>query len=269
MPKSSEIIAAPVIDCRSVTKRFYFDEHRPESLREWFIRAILRKHAEFRHTGFAIRDVNLQVLAGENVAFVGSNGSGKSSLLRLIAGIYQPSEGNIVTRGRIAPIIELGAGFHQELTGAENIALYAAVLGLGRRELGASYEEILDFSGMADHLDTPLKYLSSGMEARLAFSVAVCVQPDILLLDEVLAVGDHEFQQRCLQRLRSYNEEGGTIVFVSHNFSHVRQFCKRAIWLEQGAVRMDGPSAGVLEAFGSAAATTAAPGDRLSAPIQA
>ena len=250
-----------IVDCRAVTKRFYFDEHRPVSLRERFIRTVLRKNFKVRHTGFAIRDVTLQILPGENVALVGSNGSGKSSMLRLIAGIYQPSEGTIVTRGRIAPIIELGAGFHKELTGAENIALYAAVLGLSRRDLAASYDEILDFSGMAEHLDTPMKYLSSGMEARLAFSVAVCVSPDLLLLDEVLAVGDHEFQQRCFDRLRAYNKGGGTIVLVSHNFSQIREFCSRAIWLERGAVRMDGEATKVLEAFGNAPSNARVSGD--------
>lgn len=254
----------PIVDCRAVTKRFYFDEHRPVSLREWFIRTVLRRNPKVRHAGFAIRDVTLRILPGENVALVGSNGSGKSSMLRLIAGIYRPSEGKIVTRGRIAPIIELGAGFHQELTGAENIALYAAVLGLGRRDLAASYDEILDFSGMAEHLDTPLKYFSSGMEARLAFSVAVCVSPDLLLLDEVLAVGDHEFQQRCFNRLREYNKGGGTIVLVSHDFSRIREFCSRAVWLERGAVRMDGEAAKILEVFENAPANTRASGN--SAP---
>lgn len=242
----------PIVDCRAVTKRFYFDEHRPVSLREWFIRTVLRKNFKIRHTGFAFRDVTLQVFPGEIVALVGSNGSGKSSMLRLIAGIYHPSEGTIVTRGRIAPIIELGAGFHKELTGAENIALYAAVLGLSARDLAESYEEILDFSGMAEHLDTPLKYLSSGMEARLAFSVAVCVHPDLLLLDEILAVGDHEFRQRCFDRLRAYNNEGGTIILVSHDYSQIQKFCSRVIWLERGAIRLDGETAKVLEALENA-----------------
>lgn len=250
-----------VVDCRAVTKRFYFDEHRPVSLREWFIRTVLRKNPKVRHTGFAIRNVTLQIFPGENVALIGSNGSGKSSMLRLIAGIYRPSEGRIVTRGRIAPIIELGAGFHKELTGAENIALYAAVLGLSRRDLAESYDEILYFSGMAEHLDTPLKYLSSGMEARLAFSVAVCVNPDLLLLDEVLAVGDHEFQQRCFDRLRAYNKGGGTIVLVSHDFSQIREFCLRAIWLERGKVRMDGEVTKVLETFENASSNARISGD--------
>lgn len=257
--------ALPIVDCRAVTKRFYFDEHRPVSLREWFIRSVLRKNLKVRHTGFAIRDVTLRIVPGENVALVGSNGSGKSSMLRLIAGIYRPSEGTIVTRGRIAPIIELGAGFHKELTGAENIALYAAVLGLSRRNLAASYDEILDFSGMAEHLDTPLKYLSSGMEARLAFSVAVCVHPNLLLLDEVLAVGDYGFRQRCFDRLRAYNNGGGTIVLVSHDFSQIWDFCSRAIWLEQGAVRMDGEATKVLEAFRNAQSNTRVSGNRVTA----
>ena len=142
------------------------------------------------------------------MALIGANGSGKSTALRLIAGIYRPSSGTIETNGRITAVIELGAGFHPELTGAENIALYAAVLGLPRRELAARYDEIVEFAEIRDFLDTPLKYYSSGMEARLAFSVAVCLRPDILLLDEVLAVGDQAFRTRCLERLRQYHTRG-------------------------------------------------------------
>ena len=146
-------------------------------------------------------------------------------------------------------MIELGAGFHPELTGAENIALYAAVLGLTRRELAEHYEEIVEFAAIPDLPDTPLKYYSSGMEARLAFSVAVCLQPDILLLDEVLAVGDQAFRERCLQRLRQYHARGGTLVLVSHELEQLRELCTRAVWLDQGRILMDGPIDMVLERY--------------------
>jgi ABC-type polysaccharide/polyol phosphate transport system ATPase subunit len=234
---------------REVSKRFYFYEHRTSSLREWFIRRVLRRPIHVRRAAFTLHDVDLTVGRGEAVALLGRNGSGKSTVLRLIAGIYQTSSGTIRTEGRITAVIELGAGFHPELTGAENIALYAAVLGLTRRELAERYDEIVEFAAIPDLPDTPLKYYSSGMEARLAFSVAVCLQPDILLLDEVLAVGDQAFRERCLQRLRQYHARGGTLVLVSHELEQLRELCTRAVWLDQGRIRMDGPIDMVLERY--------------------
>ena len=202
-----------------------------------------------RRAAFTLRDVDLEVSQGESVALLGRNGSGKSTVLRLIAGIYQPTSGTIETSGRITAVIELGAGFHPELTGAENIALYAAVLGLTRKELAERYDEIVEFAAMPDFLDTPLKYYSSGMEARLAFSVAVCLQPDILLLDEVLAVGDQAFRERCLERLRQYHARGGTLILVSHELDQVRELCTRGVWLEEGEIVMDGAIDAVLAAY--------------------
>ena len=172
---------------------------------------------------------------GEAVALIGSNGSGKSTALRLIAGIYGPSSGTIRTYGRLTAVIELGAGFHPELTGADNVALYAAVLGSGRKQLAARYDEIVDFAETRDFMDTPLKYYSSGMEARLAFAVAVCLEPDVLLLDEVLAVGDQAFRDRCQDRLRAFHASGGTLILVSHEMDQIQQLCSRAVWLERGA----------------------------------
>ena len=247
--KSSEGRSDPAVECRGVTKRFYFYEHRTSTLREWFIRRVLRKPVHLRRAEFTLRDFDARIDPGEIVALLGTNGSGKSTALRLIAGIYRPSEGTVITRGRVAAIIELGAGFHPELTGAENIELYAAVLGLGRRELAARYPEIAEFSGMGEYLDTPTKYYSSGMEARLAFSVAVCLQPDILLLDEVLAVGDQEFRDRCRERLRAYGAAGGTMIIVSHELDQLRELCSRGIWLDMGRIRMDGDINEVLAAY--------------------
>jgi ABC-2 type transport system ATP-binding protein len=202
-----------------------------------------------RRAEFSLRGVDLAVERGEAVALLGRNGSGKSTVLRLIAGIYQPTAGAIETSGRITAVIELGAGFHPELTGAENIALYAAVLGLTRKELAARYDEIVEFAAIPDLPTTPLKYYSSGMEARLAFSVAVCLQPDILLLDEVLAVGDQAFRDRCLERLREYHGRGGTLILVSHELEQVRALCDRGIWLADGSVVMDGPIDTVLAGY--------------------
>ena len=239
----------PAVALREVSKRFYFYEHRTSSLREWFIRRVLRRPLHVRRAEFSLHDVDLTVRRGEAVALLGRNGSGKSTILRLIAGIYQVSSGTVRTEGRITAVIELGAGFHPELTGAENIALYAAVLGLTRKELAERYDEIVEFAAIPDLLDTPLKYYSSGMEARLAFSVAVCLQPDILLLDEVLAVGDQAFRERCLSRLRQYHARGGTLILVSHELEQLRQLCTRAVWLDQGRIVMDGPIDMVLERY--------------------
>jgi ABC-type polysaccharide/polyol phosphate transport system ATPase subunit len=248
-PKSSESAAAPAVELRGVSKRFYFYEHRTSSLREWFIRRVLRRPLHIRRAEFSLHELDLRIERGESVALVGPNGSGKSTALRLIAGIYRPSTGQIQTNGRITAVIELGAGFHPELTGAENIAMYAAVLGITRRELAARFDEIVEFAAMSDFLDTPLKYYSSGMEARLAFSVSVCLQPDILLLDEVLAVGDQAFRKRCLHRLRAYHERGGTLILVSHELDQVQALCQRGIWLERGQVVLDGPIDQVLAAY--------------------
>jgi ABC-type polysaccharide/polyol phosphate transport system ATPase subunit len=250
-PRSSDRPVEAAVELRGVSKRFYYYEHRTSSLREWFIRRILRRPLSLGRAEFTLRSFDLRVSRGQAVALIGSNGSGKSTALRLIAGIYRPSSGTIWTYGRLTAVIELGAGFHPELTGADNVALYAAVLGLGRRELMARYDEVVDFAQLQGFMDTPLKYYSSGMEARLAFSVAVCLQPDILLLDEVLAVGDQAFRDRCLARLRSYHERGGTLILVSHEVEALRELCTRAVWLEKGKMQMDGDVDEVLAAYQS------------------
>jgi ABC-type polysaccharide/polyol phosphate transport system ATPase subunit len=248
-PRSSERAVDAAVELRGVSKRFYYYEHRTKTLREWFIRRILRRPLGVGRTEFTLSNFDLRVERGEAVALIGSNGSGKSTALRLIAGIYGPSSGTIRTMGRLTAVIELGAGFHPELTGADNVALYAAVLGLGRKDLAARYDEIVDFADTRDFMDTPLKYYSSGMEARLAFSIAVCLEPDVLLLDEVLAVGDEKFRARCFHRLRAYHERGGTLILVSHELDQVRELCSRAVWLDRGLMVMDGEVDKVLAAY--------------------
>src|SRR5918994_2121478 len=213
-PRSSERAVEVAVELRGVSKRFYYYDHRTSSLREWFIRRVLHRPLNVRRGEFTLRRFDLRIARGESVALIGSNGSGKSTALRLIAGIYQPSEGVIETRGALAAVIELGAGFHPELTGAENAELYASVLGLTRPEIAERFPEILAFADIGDFIHEPVKYYSSGMQARLAFAVAVCVRPDILLLDEVLAVGDQEFRERCLERLRAFRAGGGTMIVV-------------------------------------------------------
>jgi len=238
-----------MVTIQNVTKRFYYSEHRAKSLRGWFIRSVLRKPVDDHPPGFLLHGINLEIKGGEVVALLGLNGCGKSTLLRLIAGIYHPSAGSIAVNGRVAAIIELGAGFHAELTGAENAAIYASVLGLSRRELAKHYEDIIEFSGIGSFFDTPIKYYSSGMETRLAFAVAMCVDPDILLLDEVLAVSDQMFRERCFNRLRDFKAKGGTMIVVSHDWNQVSQLCSRAVWLDGGTVRMDSDMSTVTAAY--------------------
>lgn len=237
------------VECRGVVKRYYHYEHRTTSLQEFFVRTILRKPIHLRRARFQLEHLDLEIARGEAVAMIGPNGSGKSTALRLIAGIYPPTEGTIITRGRVVGVIELGASFHPDLTGAENVELYAAVLGLTRQEIRDRYPEVLDFAQIGEFIDVPLKYYSSGMRARLAFSVALCSRPDMLLLDEVMAVGDADFRHRCLERLRTFHEDGGTILVVSHDFDTLRGLCTRAVWLDAGRVRRVGPLDDVVRAY--------------------
>lgn len=242
-------VSAPRIECHGVTKRFYHYEHRTTTLQEFFLRRLAGKPLHVRTPTFHLEGFDLRVETGESVALVGSNGSGKSTALRLIAGIYPPTSGSIITRGRLVAVIELGTTFQPELTGIENIELYAAALGMRRREVQASLESILDFAGVDEFADVPLKYYSSGMRSRLAFSIALGTDPDVLLLDEVLAVGDTAFRARCYDRLSSYAARGGTMVVVSHDLESLPMLCSRAVWLDGGRARMDGSVDDVVQAY--------------------
>lgn len=247
--RSHDRTGEEVVLCRDVVKQFYAYSHRTTSLREWFIRVVHRKPVHIRQPEFSLRDFNLQVERGETVALIGPNGCGKSTVLRLIAGIYTPTVGTVSARGHIAAVIELGSGFNGELTGRENVTLYASIMGLSRAQLALNYTDIVEFAGVGDFMDLPLKYYSSGMQARLAFSVAINVKPDILLLDEVLAVGDQSFQAKCLNRLREFQAWGGTMIVVSHNLEMVRRLCSRAVWLDNGVTRMTGGVDAVLDEY--------------------
>lgn len=235
-----------------MVKKFYHYEHRTTSLREFFIRVVLRRPVHVRRANFMLSGLDMRVEPGESVALIGRNGSGKSTALRLIAGIYDPTSGTVETRGRITAVIELGVGFNPELTGSENVGLYASVMGLTSRETETRLPGIMEFADIGEFIHEPVKYYSSGMRARLAFAIAVAVTPDILLLDEVLAVGDQNFRARCMDRLRDYRERGGTLVVVSHDFESVRDLCSRAIWLSEGRVLRDGPVDEVIAAYESA-----------------
>lgn len=240
---------APAIECRDVVKRFYAYEHRTTTLQELVRRVLLRQPINVRRPHFHLSGLDLTIQRGESVALIGSNGSGKSTALRLMAGVYPPTQGSVTTNGRIVAVIELGATFQPELTGIENLHLYAAALGLSRAEIAARIPEMLEFAGLSAFVDVPLKFYSSGMRARLAFAIAVSAEPEILLLDEVLAVGDSEFQAKCLARLRQFHAAGGTMVIVSHDLDSVRSLCSRAVWLDRGKVTRSGPVSDVIAEY--------------------
>jgi lipopolysaccharide transport system ATP-binding protein len=197
----------------------------------------------------ALDDVSLEAKRGEAVGIIGPNGSGKSTMLGLIAGVIQPQAGTVEVLGRVAPLLELGAGFHYELTGRENIVLNAVLMGLTRREVTERLDAIVAFSGLEAFLDEPLRTYSSGMVARLGFSVAAHLEPDILLIDEILAVGDANFQAKCHERLADFRRQGVTLVIVSHALEVVRMLCDRAIWLQAGKVAMEGEPGAVIAAY--------------------
>lgn len=198
---------------------------------------------------WALKDINLEIKPGETVGIMGPNGSGKSTLLKLIAGVSEPTKGTIHTVGRIAPLIELGAGFHPELTGRENVFLNGIILGMSRSEVTAKFDEIVAFAGLSDFIDSPVKHYSTGMYLRLAFSVAVHTDPDILLLDEILAVGDEQFQAKCYTKIKDFKKKNVTIIFVSHDTKLVKSFCDRAILLKNGNLLISGSVESVYKKY--------------------
>ena len=230
--------SAPVIRLESVTQRFRVIQERPDTLRELFSK--LFRHQSSYHDFEAVRNVSFDVPAGQMLAIIGRNGSGKSTLLKLIAGVYRPTRGTVRVSGSIAPLIELGAGFHHELTGRENILLNGLLMGYSKREMLARQQSIIEFADIGDFIDAPVKQYSSGMYMRLAFAVATEVDPQILLVDEIMAVGDAGFQEKCFARIRKFREAGKTILFVTHGMGDVQQYCDRVVLLEHGSVVLDG-----------------------------
>lgn len=203
-------------------------------------------------TFWALSDVSLEIKKGETFGIIGPNGSGKSTLLKLIAGVTKPTKGSITVNGRIAPLIELGAGFHPELTGRENVVLNGVILGMKRVEVEKKFKDIVDFAELWEFIDQPVKHYSSGMYLRLAFAVAVHTDPEILLIDEILAVGDAAFQAKCMAKMNEFREQGKTIVIVTHALDTVNSFCERAVFLKQGQVQKLGEAKGVVEMYATA-----------------
>ena len=236
MPKNSD--SAPVIVVDDVHKDFKL--RHTHSIKETFLAAIRRKPLT---TDFhALDGISFEIAAGDAVALLGFNGSGTSTLLKRISGVIRPDRGRILTRGRIAGLIEVGAGFHPDLSGRENVYLNAAILGMSKKETQARFDEIVAFSEIEPFIDTEVKHYSSGMFLRLAFAVAIHTELDILLIDEILSVGDEPFQQKCLARIREMHAEGKTLVVVSHDLDMVSTLCSRGVLLRGGQVAFDGPS---------------------------
>lgn len=236
------------VEVNDVTMIFNMASESLTNLKEYFIKLI--RHELFFKEFRALKHISFKVRRGEVVGLVGTNGSGKSTMLKIIAGVLEPSEGECIVRGNIAPLIELGAGFDPELTARENIYLNGSLLGYTKEFIEDNLEGIIEFAELRDFMDMPLKNFSSGMTARIAFAIATITEPDILIVDETLSVGDVFFQEKCERRIQRFIESGDvTVLFVSHSIEQVERICQRAIWIEKGDLRMDGPVDEVCEAY--------------------
>ena len=238
-----------IIRVDQVYMNFRMNENHTTSMKEWVIAKLKRqlKYQDF----YALNGVSFSVNQGEVVGIIGTNGSGKSTLLKVISGIYKPTRGTVVTAGRVAPMLELGSGFDYELSGQENIFLNGAIMGYDEDFLHSKYDEIVAFSELGDFIYQPLKTYSSGMMMRLAFSVATLVDPEILIVDEILAVGDERFQRKSYDRMMNLMGGGTTVLMVSHNLDQIREMCSRVIWLDHGQLRMDDITSEVCDAYHS------------------
>lgn len=240
-------MADTIIDVNNLTMRFNMAEEKTDSLKEYVLKLL---NGELRFNEFyALKNVSFQVKRGESVALIGKNGSGKSTILKIIAGVMYPTEGSVAVNGSIAPLIELGAGFDMELTARENIYLNGAVLGHDREFMDQYFDEIVDFAELWDFIDVPVKNYSSGMVARLGFAIATVVRADILVVDEILAVGDFKFQEKCKARMAQMMAGGTTLLFVSHSETQVKELCKKALWLDKGEVMAFGDTEEVCKLY--------------------
>lgn len=238
-----------MITLRDVSVQYrLISESRRSTFQEYIIRYLKGKRVQTRPF-LALRDISLDIDEGESLGIIGHNGAGKSTLLKVISGVIVPTGGNVRVRGKIAPLIELSAGFDHELTGRENIYLNASILGFSRREIADKYESIVKFAELEDFIDSPLKSYSSGMIARLGFSIATEINPDILMVDEVLAVGDARFKDKSKKRILEFRNRGITILFVSHNMEEVRNLCNRVLWLDHGSIKLIGDAAEVISEY--------------------
>jgi ABC-type polysaccharide/polyol phosphate transport system ATPase subunit len=247
MPEFDGLAKAEGIRFENVVQRFRLIQERPDTLREAF--AHLFRNKVSYHDFEALKGISFAIRQGETVAIIGRNGSGKSTILKIIAGVYRPTAGEVRVSGQVGALIELGAGFHSDLTGRENIVLNGLLLGLSKREIQEREQQILDFAELGDFIDSPVKQYSSGMFMRLGFAVATEIDPEILLIDEILAVGDEGFQHKCAARIDDFRRRGKTIVFVSHSLADVRQLCPRALLIDSGVLLADGPVDNVIAEY--------------------
>ena len=236
-----------IILIEDVSVRYRTPEERIGTFKEYIIRLLQRKICY--HSFWALEKVNITIQKGEVFGVIGNNGAGKSTLLKVISRVLRPTKGRIAIYGRVAPLLELGAGFHPELSGRENVYLNGALLGHSRQEMDACFNQIVDFSELHQFIDAPIRTYSSGMYARLGFAVATAYVPDILLIDEILSVGDESFQKKCFDRINTIRDQGSTIVFVSHSLFQIENMCQRVAWLNHGRVEMISDPSAVINAY--------------------
>lgn len=239
------MLSKPVLTVDNLTKSFRLHSEKNNSLKQLIAGKKKNKFEEFT----ALRNITFEVNEGEVFGVIGHNGSGKSTLLKCMAGILQPNEGSVRVNKRMSALLELGAGFHPELSGRDNVFLNAAILGMSRRDIAGRFDEIVDFSGLEGFIDSPVKTYSTGMYVRLAFAVAINVDPQLLIIDEILAVGDVTFQQKCMEKFVDFRNEGRTIVLVTHAMNSVKDMCDRAIWLEHGILAAEGDPSELVDAY--------------------
>jgi lipopolysaccharide transport system ATP-binding protein len=238
-------VSEPAVRVDGVSKKFTLHTEKRNSVKERLVRGRARTDGDF----WALQDVSFDVPRGTTFGLIGHNGSGKSTMLKLLAGVHRPTSGSVITNGRVSALLELGAGFHGELTGRENVHLNGSILGLSRRQIDQSMERIIDFADIGEFIDAPVKVYSSGMYVRLGFSIAVTVEPEILIVDEIIAVGDEEFQRKCFDYMFELRKRGTTIVLVTHSMGLVQDMCDEAIWLSRGRVQRVGDSREVVQGY--------------------
>jgi len=235
----------PIIEFKGVTKTFSFQNQK--TFKE-FLPALFM--GEKTHNQFtALNDISFKINKGDTVGIIGPNGSGKSTILKLVAGVMSPNQGKVIVKGRVSPLIELGAGMHPELTGRENIYLNGAILGLKRKQIDKNIQSIIDFAEINEFIDQPVKHYSSGMYMRLAFAIAIHVNPEILIVDEILSVGDAKFQEKCLTKMEEFKKQGVTILFVSHTLEQIQRFCKKCLYIRESKIIANGDTDTVTKQY--------------------
>lgn len=236
-----------IIEVNNVSMEFFLPSEKVDNLKEFFIRLVKGKMERKKHK--VLDNISFSVKKGESIGLIGHNGAGKSTLLKILTGIMRPTEGSVMVKGKVAPLLNLGAGFDNEASARENVYLNGAILGYSKREIEHKYKEIVDFAELHDYMNMPLKNFSSGMVARLGFAIAIDVNPDILLVDEILSVGDENFRKKCAAKIDELRNKGVTFVIVSHNMSQIKNLCQKAVWIEDSHMRAYGDSKEVCDKY--------------------